>query len=75
MSDIDHGSAKALPVSLPTRLALEFLILSACRTSEVLEAHWGEMKFDDRLWIIPAQRMKANKQHAVPLTDRMIEIL
>ena len=62
-------------ISLPTRLALEFLILSACRTTEVLEAHWGEMKLDDRLWTVPAQRMKANKQHEVPLTDRMIEIL
>ncbi len=62
-------------ISLPTRLALEFLILSACRTTEVLEAHWSEINLDKRLWAIPAERMKANKLHEVPLTDRMIEIL
>jgi integrase len=62
-------------VSLPTRLALEFLILSACRTTEVLEAHWSEINLDKRLWVIPAERMKASKPHEVPLTDRMIEIL
>ena len=62
-------------ISLPTRLALEFLILSACRTTEVLEAHWSEINLHKRLWAIPAERMKANKLHEVPLTDRMIEIL
>lgn len=62
-------------VSLPTRLALEFLILSACRTTEVLEAHWSEIKLDKRLWVIPAERMKASKPHEVPLTDRMMDLL
>ena len=62
-------------VSLPTRLALEFLILSACRTTEVLEAHWSEINLDKRLWVIPAERMKASKPHEVPLTDRMMDLL
>ena len=62
-------------ISLPTRLALEFLILSACRTTEVLEANWREIDIEKRLWVIPAERMKAGKAHEVPLTERMIQIL
>ena len=58
-------------ISLPTRLALEFLILTASRTTEVLESVWSELDFKKDLWIIPAQRMKASKAHEVPLTARM----
>lgn len=54
-------------------LALEFLILNANRTSEVLQAKWGEI--DDDLWVIPAKRMKAKKEHRIPLCKRSIEIL
>jgi integrase len=53
--------------------ALEFLILNANRTSEVLQAKWEEINND--LWIIPATRMKAKKEHRVPLCRRSIEIL
>ena len=56
-------------------LALEFLTLTACRTSEVLQARWSEFDIDGRTWEIPAERMKANKAHRVPLTDRALEIL
>ena len=66
---------QASAVSLSTRLALEFLILTACRTTEVLEAHWGEIDLNKGLWVIPAERMKASKAHEVPLTPRMIAIL
>ena len=62
-------------ISLATRLALEFLILTAGRTSEVLEATWEEIDFNEDLWVIPADRMKANKPHHVPLTVRMKDIL
>ena len=62
-------------MSLATRLALEFLILTASRTTEVLEAHWSEIDLDKKLWVIPADRMKASRNHEVPLTERMIEIL
>lgn len=62
-------------ISLATRLALEFLILTAGRTSEVLEATWEEIDFNEDLWVIPADRMKANKPHHVPLTGRMKDIL
>ncbi len=57
------------------RLALEFLILTAARTSEVLLAEWPEVQFGDRLWVVPAVRMKAKREHRVPLTDRSLEIL
>lgn len=54
-------------------LALEFLILTGVRTSEVLGATWSEITED--VWIIPASRMKAKLEHRVPLTQRCIEIL
>jgi integrase len=55
--------------------ALEFLILAASRTGEVIGAQREEIDLDDRLWIIPASRMKNKKhEHRVPLTDRAIKI-
>jgi integrase len=56
-------------------LALEFAILTCARTSEVLGARWEEIDFDKCLWTIPASRMKAGKEHVVPLSDRAVEIL
>ncbi|UAB88265.1 tyrosine-type recombinase/integrase [Ruegeria sp. SCSIO 43209] len=55
--------------------ALQFTILTACRTSEVLEMKWPEVDVDARLWIIPAERMKGGQVHRVPLTDEMLAIL
>jgi integrase len=57
------------------KLAFEFLILTATRTSEVLLAQWQEIDLKEKLWTIPAERMKANRQHRVPLAQRSIEIL
>lgn len=57
------------------RWALEFLILTASRTSEVINAEWSEIDFDKKLWTIPAIRMKAGREHRVPLIERSIEIL
>lgn len=56
-------------------LALEFAILTATRTSEVLGATWGEVDLEKAIWTIPAARMKAGKEHRVPLAPRAIEIL
>lgn len=53
--------------------ALEFTILAATRSTETREALWSEIQGD--LWIIPAARMKAGREHRVPLTPRMLEIL
>lgn len=47
--------------------ALEFLILTASRTGEVIEARWDEI--DGDIWTVPAERMKASKEHKVPLSD------
>jgi len=55
--------------------ALEFAILNASRAGEIFGATWQEMNFDDRLWIIPAQRMKSAREHRIPLTDEAIQLL
>lgn len=56
-------------------LALEFTILTASRTGEVLNATWDEFELDKRIWTIPEERMKAGRQHRVPLSDRALEVL
>jgi integrase len=56
-------------------LALEFVVLTATRTSEVLGATWAEVDLDKAIWTIPAARMKAGKEHRVPLSPRAVEIL
>jgi integrase len=58
-----------------TRLAFEFLILTATRTSEVILAEWSEIDLQVRAWTIPAERMKAGTTHRVPLSNRCIEVL
>jgi integrase len=56
-------------------LALEFTILSGGRTDEVLGAQWNELDLVAKTWSIPAERMKSDRPHRVPLSGRMIEIL
>ena len=56
-------------------LALEFAILTAARTGEVLGARWDEIDLDAKLWTVPAARMKAGREHRVPLTARALAIL
>lgn len=55
--------------------ALEFTILTAARTGETIGARWSEINFLDKVWTIPAGRMKAGSEHRVPLCDRAIAIL
>ena len=55
--------------------ALEFLILNASRTNEVLGATWDEINFEEQVWLIPARRMKGRIRHTVPLTMQSIDIL
>ncbi len=55
--------------------ALQFLILTASRSGEVLEAPWSEFNLVDKIWTIPAHRMKAAKEHRVPLSAGAVEIL
>jgi integrase len=55
--------------------ALEFTILTAVRTGEVIGARWSEFDLDAKLWTIPAARMKAKREHRVPLSTRALKIL
>lgn len=56
-------------------LALEFTILTAARSGESRGARWAEFDLDAQVWTVPAIRMKAGREHRVPLTDRMSAIL
>src|ERR1700677_4082960 len=55
--------------------ALEFAILTATRTGEVIGARWSEIDLDDELWTVPGERMKAGREHRIPLSDRAVAIL
>ncbi len=55
--------------------ALEFLILAAARAGEVFNATWSEIDLDNRIWIIPGDKMKSGKEHRVPLSDAAIALL
>jgi integrase len=55
--------------------ALEFAILNASRTSEVIKAQWSEIDMERAQWVIPAQRMKARREHRVPLSDAAMAVL
>ena len=61
--------------SRSSKLALEFLILSAARSAEVRKATWDEIDLDGATWTLPAERMKANREHRVPLSSRALEVL
>jgi integrase len=56
-------------------LALEFTILTACRTGEVIGARWDEIDFAHKVWKVPGVRMKSGREHRVPLSARSIAIL
>lgn len=57
------------------KLALQFQILNASRSGEVRGARWGEIDFERKEWIIPAERMKAKKLHIVPLSPASLAVL
>src|SRR5262249_29477845 len=72
LADIGNHITNANPI---TARALEFTILTAARTGEVLGATWDEFDLIAKTWTIPARRMKAKKEHRVPLSDRALAIL
>jgi integrase len=55
--------------------ALEFTILTAARTGEVIGARWDEIGLEAGVWMVPAGRMKARKEHRIPLSSRAVELL
>ena len=56
-------------------LALQFAILTAGRTGEVIGADWNEINLEKKIWTIPAGRMKAEQEHRVPLSNEAIQVL
>lgn len=59
----------------PAPRALEFAILTACRSGEVMGATWDEIDLDAKVWTVPAERTKARKEHRVPLPDAALAVL
>jgi integrase len=55
--------------------ALEFLILTAARTGEIIGAQWEEVDLEDKIWVVSAARMKAGREHRVPLSGAAVVIL
>jgi integrase len=55
--------------------ALEFTILTAARTGEVIGATWDEIDLEAKVWTVPASRMKAGKEHRIPLSERALAVL
>ena len=77
---LDYEALPAFMVELRQRdgvaaRALEFLILTAARTAEVLGARWDEIDLDSGRWEIPAERMKGRKPHTVPLSPAAVDLL
>ena len=56
-------------------LALELCILTAARSGEILGIRWDEIDFEKKIWTVPAHRMKAGREHRVPLSQRATDIL
>ena len=54
---------------------LEFVVLCAARVGEARNATWSKINLAERVWVVPAEHMKAGKEHRVPLSDRAVSIL
>lgn len=65
---------RASDAYVPAALAFEFLVLTAARSGEVRGAQWNEIDWDNRTWTVPADRMKMQREHRVPLSDRAIDV-
>ena len=61
--------------SFPTRVCLQFIILTATRSGEARGARWSEIDFDTSTWTVPGDRMKGGKPHRVPLTKASLDVL
>ncbi len=69
------ATVRASGATTAAKLAFEFLVLTAARSGKVRLARWDEIDLDDHVWTVPAERMKANRDHRVPLSCRATEIL
>lgn len=66
------NKARLMPL---THLAVQFMMLTFVRTGEMIKAEWSEFDLEEKIWLIPAARMKMSKDHLVPLSNQTIEIL
>lgn len=69
---MDRNDAR---VFLQTRLAMELMLLTFVRTSELIKAQWDEFDLDEAMWIVPEERMKTRKEHMVPLSRQALAAL
>jgi len=74
-TDVPSIVAKLQSKDATAALALEFTILTAARSGETLGATWSEIDLEKKVWVVPAPRMKAGREHRVPLGPRAVEIL
>ena len=69
------ATVRASAAAEAVKLAFEFLVLTAARWGEVRWARWTEMDTTAHVWTVPATRMKANREHRIPLCRRAVEVL
>lgn len=74
-ADVPAFMARLAERDAASRRALRFTILTAARTGEVTGAGWDEFDLEAGLWVIPAERMKAGREHVVPLSSAAVAIL
>ena len=68
-------TVEASGASMSAKLCLRFLVLTAARSGEARSARWDEIHMDQAVWTIPATRMKSQREHRVPLSDAVLEVL
>lgn len=69
---LDKNEARLFP---QTMISIQLLMLTFVRTSELIKATWDEFDFEEKMWVIPAERMKMKRPHMVPLSNQAIELL
>lgn len=72
LSKLHSNEGRLFPT---TQLAIEMMMLTFVRTGELIKAKWDEFDFDEKVWIIPAPRMKMRKDHIVALSEQVLECL
>ncbi len=82
MRALPHGevagaiqAVRASKASTPAKLAFEFIVLTAARSGEGRLATWDEMDLDAAVWMVPGARMKAKREHRVPLSGQAVALL
>lgn len=71
LSKIERNEARLYPQTL---LALKLMVLTFTRKKELTDAMWDEIDFNDKVWVIPAERMKMGKSHIVPLSNQALAL-